>query len=212
MKIRMLFFFLIFAMNTKKSLIKMEKNSFWNEKWKPVWFEGITEQEKYEVSNFGRIRRFKKEINDWKVLKAQLVNGYRYFTFKSDTNRKNKKTKIVHKLVAEAFCEKPSEDYTFVLHLDYNKENNQADNLKWANREVLKEHHKENPNYKAINRKGRVTNSKLTETDVIRLKKKLKRGKNKLYKLAKEFGITHTQLNRIRSGENWGYIKIDEED
>jgi len=43
----------------------MEKSSFWNEKWKPVWFEGINEHEKYEVSNFGRIRRFKKEINDW---------------------------------------------------------------------------------------------------------------------------------------------------
>jgi len=38
---------------------------------------------------------------------------------------------------------------------------------------------------------------------------KLKRGKTKLYKIAKEFGITHTQLNRIRSGENWGHIKID---
>jgi hypothetical protein len=191
----------------------MEKSSFWNEKWKPVWFEGINEQEKYEVSNFGRIRRFKKEVNDWKVLKAQLVNGYRYFTFKSNTDWKHKKTKIVHKLVAEAFCEKPSDaSYTYVIHLDYNKENNQADNLKWANREVLKEHHKENPNYKAVNRKGRITNAKLTETDVIRLKKKLRRGKNKLYKLAKEFGITHTQLNRIRSGENWGHVKIEDED
>jgi hypothetical protein len=28
--------------------------------------------------------------------------------------------------------------------------------------------------------------------------------------IAKQFGITHTQLNRIRSGENWGYVKIDE--
>jgi len=74
---------------------------------------------------------------------------------------------------------------------------------------MLKEHHKNNPNYKNIQRKGRITNAKLTESEVIRLKKKLKRGKNKLYKLAKEFGITHTQLNRIRSGENWGHVKID---
>jgi hypothetical protein len=27
--------------------------------------------------------------------------------------------------------------------------------------------------------------------------------------IAKQFGITHTQLNRIRSGENWGYVTID---
>jgi hypothetical protein len=66
-------------------------------------------------------------------------------------------------------------------------------------------HHKLNPNYK----KGVINNAKLSETDVIRLKKKLKRSKNKLYKIAKEFGITHTQLNRIRSGENWGHIHVD---
>ena len=187
----------------------MEKTTYWNEKWKPIWFDGINENERYEVSNFGRIRRFKKDINDWKVLKAQLVNGYRYFTFKSNIDWKHKKTKIVHKLVAEAFCERPSEKHEFVIHIDYNKENNRADNLRWVTKDELKEHHKKNPNYLSINRKGRITNSKLTETDVIRLKKKLKRGKNKLYKLAKEFGITHTQLNRIRSGENWGHVKID---
>ncbi len=27
--------------------------------------------------------------------------------------------------------------------------------------------------------------------------------------IAKEFGITHTQLNRIRSGENWGHVKVE---
>ena len=45
--------------------------------------------------------------------------------------------------------------------------------------------------------------------EVIRLKKKLKRSNNPLYKIAKEFGITHTQLNRIRKGENWGHIEVD---
>jgi DNA-binding Xre family transcriptional regulator len=189
--------------------MEKEKNTFWNEKWATIVDKEINQQEKYEISNFGRIRRFKKEIKDWVILKSQNVNGYKYFTFKSNIDWKHKKTKIVHKLVAEAFCKKPSKDHEYVIHLDYKKENNRADNLKWVNREMLTEHHKENPNYKNINRKGRITNAKLTEADVIRLKKKLKRGKNKLYKLAKEFGITHTQLNRIRSGENWGHVKID---
>jgi DNA-binding Xre family transcriptional regulator len=165
-----------------------------------------------KFSNFGRIRRFKKEIDDWVILKSQNVNGYKYFTFKSNIDWKHKKTKIVHKLVAEAFCKKPNDEHEFVIHLDFKKENNHADNLKWVTRDMLSEHHKENPNYKNINRKGRITNAKLTESDVIRLKKKLKRGKYKLYKLAKEFGITHTQLNRIRSGENWGHVTIPEED
>jgi len=40
----------------------------------------------------------------------------------------------------------------------------------------------------------------------------VRRGKNPLYKIAREFGITHTQLNRIRKGENWGHVTIDDED
>jgi hypothetical protein len=187
----------------------MEKKSFWNEKWKPIVDDQINQNEKYEVSNFGRIRRFKEDINDWVILKSQNVNGYKYFTFKSNIDWKHKRTMIVHKLVATAFCEKPSDDHKYVIHIDYFKENNNAINLKWVTSQMLKEHHKNNPNYKNIQRKGRITNSKLTESEVMRLKKKLKRGKNKLYKLAKEFGITHTQLNRIRSGENWGHVKVD---
>jgi len=93
----------------------MEKKSFWNEKWKPVVDESINAQEKYEVSNFGRIRRFKVEINDWVILKSQNVNGYKYFTFKSNIDWKHKRTMIVHKLVASAFCEKPSEKHQYVL-------------------------------------------------------------------------------------------------
>ncbi len=187
----------------------MEKNTFWNEKWKLIDDEHIDANEKYEISNFGRIRRYKNEIDNWIILKSQNVNGYKYFTFKSTAVKHNKYTKIVHKLVAEAFCERPSEDHRFVIHLDFYKENNNAENLQWVTRQMMTKHHKENPNYKNINRKGNITNAKLTESEVMRLKKKLKRGKNKLYKLAKEFGITHTQLNRIRSGENWGHVKID---
>ncbi len=89
--------------------------------------------------------------------------------------------------------------------MDFNKENNHIRNLVWVNRDELFAHQAKNPNYK----KGLIRYSKLSETDVIRLKKKVQRGKNPLYKIAKEFGITHTQLNRIRSGENWGYVKID---
>jgi len=189
----------------------MEDKSYWNEKWKPVIFENIDDNEKYEVSDFGRIRRFKKNIEDWVILKNQLVNGYRYFTFKLNQKGK-KKAMIVHKLVATAFLDRPSDEHEFVIHLDYEKENNKVANLKWATRDDVTAHHKTNPNYNlGINKSRRLTNAKLTETDVIRLKKKLKRGKTRLSKIAREFGITHTQLNRIRNGENWGYVKIDED-
>ncbi|MBN2349284.1 MAG: HNH endonuclease [Bacteroidales bacterium] len=185
--------------------------NYWDEAWKPVKFDGINEQERYEISNYGRIRIYKKETNDWKILKPANVNGYQYFSFKSNIDWKHRKTKCVHRLVAELFLNRPSENYDNVIHLDFNKWNNYFKNLKWATREELLVHSQLSPRTKIAQekRKGTITNAKLTESQVMRLKMKLKRGKNPLYKIAKEFGITHTQLNRIRRGENWGHVKID---
>lgn len=189
----------------------MTDKLYWDEIWKPVWFEGLNEEEKYEVSNYGRVRLYKNGIGDWKIMNTANVNGYQYYSFKSNISWKKRRTKCVHVLVAELFCTKPSESHHSVIHHDFNKSNNFYRNLKWATTNDVNEHSRKSPRYKeaVIKRKGKATNAKLTETEVIRLKKKLKRGKNPLYKIAKAFGITHTQLNRIRSGENWGHVKVD---
>lgn len=180
--------------------------TFWNEEWKAINFKGINKTERYEISNYGKIRRFIATKNEWKYLKSSYIKGYKVFAFKAQAEDKKTVTKTIHKLVAEAFIKCPSEDHQFVIHLDFVKDNNHYKNLQWVTQTELYEHHKKNPNYQ----KGVIRNSKLSETEVIRLKKKLNRGKNKLYLIAKEFGITHTQLNRIRSGENWSHIKIEE--
>ncbi len=186
-------------------------NYFIDEKWSPVKFEGINENEAYEISNYGRLRIFKKNLNDWKIVKTANVRGYQYYSFKSNIDWKHRKTKCVHVLVAEIFCKRPSKKHDSVIHLDFNKSNNYYKNLQWSTREEVNEHSRRSPRYKIAleKRKGEVTNAKLTETQVIRLKKKLLRSKNPLYKIAREFGITHTQLNRIRRGENWGHVKVD---
>jgi len=180
----------------------METRNFKNEEWKILDISDLDEDEKYAISNFGRIRSFKNS-HDGVVIKGSLLKGYNILNVK--LQNKKRTTKYIHKLVAELFIPKDNPYQEFVIHVDYNKSNNHVSNLKWVTQQTMYAHHKINPNYK----RGTINNAKLTETDVIRLKKKLKRGKNKLYKIAKEFGITHTQLNRIRSGENWGHIKID---
>ena len=186
------------------------------EKWKPVWFENIHPDEKYEVSNFGRIRRWKPKHDDWKILSTSNQRkdgtGYHYFRFKGADNQL--RTKSVHRLVALAFVSKPSPEYDFVCHIDYNKGNNRADNLKWVTRSELVKHNQENPKVIAGHKRtlGLVRRAKLTESDVIRLKKKLKRGKTKVHMLAKEFGITEVQVNRIKKGENWKHITVDDKD
>ncbi len=98
-----------------------------------------------------------------------------------------------------------------MIHLDFDKQNNRAENLQWATKDEMVEHNRNNP--AVINRQipKRTRNYKLTEPKVRMIKKMLKSDKNRLKMIAKQFGITHTQLNRIRSGENWKNVKIDDE-
>jgi hypothetical protein len=51
---------------------------------------------------------------------------------------------------------------------------------------------------------------KLTVTKVMHLKKLIfdPKRKTRLKMLAKQFGISEMQVSRIKSGENWGHIKI----
>jgi hypothetical protein len=190
----------------------MASTNYFDEKWKGVFFDRIDPDEKYEVSNYGQIRRFDRKKNEWKIQKPANVNGYAYFSFRTleDENGKSRITKSLHRIVAELFLGSPKGNSNNVIHLDFDKWNNKVSNLKWVSRENMFAHSRKSPRTALAieRRKGEITNSKLTATDVMRLKKKLKRGKNPLYKIAKEFGITHTQLNRIRRGENWAHVKV----
>ena len=196
----------------------MRQEKYWNEEWKRFTLPGMRDGEIYEVSTYGRVKHYNKKLDEWQFLST--INQYKDKTgFEYVNNFKRKKgttkrvTDSIHRLVAANYCDQPSDKYKYVIHKDYNKLNNHFENLKWVTQHELNIHNNNNPKvqFARSNRKGHITNSKLTETDVIRLKKKVKRGKNPLYKIAREFGITHTQLNRIRKGVNWGHVKIDDE-
>lgn len=185
------------------------------EVWVRLNFAGLKEDEIYEISNHGRLRHWYQKLNDFKIMKQSSVRGYKYFMwFKSADGWDNKIKKIVHRLVAEVFIGPPVDDQEFIIHLDHDKGNNYYKNLKWVSRADMTEHNMSNPRIMASHaaRKGRINNSKLTEADVLRLKLKIKRGKVRLYQIAKEFGITHTQLNRIRKGQNWAHVKLEDEE
>lgn len=177
------------------------KQAYFSEIWKPLEISNLSDKELYEISNYGRIKSY-KGIPEGNIIKNTKVRGYDALVVRLKNNKST--TKYVHKLVAEHFIPKDDELQENVIHLDFDKQNNHTSNLKWVTRQTMFEHQRINPNYT----RGMISNSKLSETDVMRLKLKLNRGKNKLYLLANEFGITHTQLNRIRKGENWAHVKV----
>jgi len=185
---------------------------FFNEQWKEVHFEKGALKLRYAVSNYGRVVSFSDKIENGRLLKGNLIGGYPAICVRPFGKSK---TFYIHRLVAEYFLDKPSEECDFVVHVDFNKENNVSSNLRWMTEDEKNTHNIDNPFVKAGRAKRHENNKhrghKLTSTQVIRIKKMLQNPnrKKRMKMIAKEFGISEMQLYRIKSGENWGHIKID---
>lgn len=198
----------------------MEKKnqSFWYEKWTPIVFEGIENPPRYDISNYGRLRSYQSGSaasrvestgrTEGTLIKGSVIQGYRSLNIRSGGKTLNR---YVHKLVAEHFVERQHPHQTFVIHADHDKQNNVYNNLRWATKDEMTAHNRNNPNLTNRPAAQRTRNYKLTESKVKIIKKLLRNDKNRLKMIAKQFGITHTQLNRIRSGENWKHVTIDED-
>lgn len=94
--------------------------------WKPIiGYEGL-----YEVSNFGNV----KSLN-WRntgVEKCLYLKKHNkgYFQVELCKNKKRKMF-LVHRIVAEAFLPNPLKK-TQINHKDYNRQNNNVENLEWC--------------------------------------------------------------------------------
>ena len=79
----------------------------------------INEKAKIEISDGGEIRRDGMIINqhEWNGYRGVYILGHQYY---------------VHRLVAEFFCKK-EKGKDLVDHIDGNKANNKASNLRWVN-------------------------------------------------------------------------------
>lgn len=119
-----------------------------------VWKDVVGFEDYYEVSNTGKVRR-KDHITVYKngararfsqtILKPSVFKkGYLmvYLSVKS-----KKKTKSVHRIVAEAFIPNPENKET-VNHKDLDKTNNHVSNLEWLTNEENIQHSIDNGMYK----------------------------------------------------------------
>ena len=182
--------------------------SYLPEKWKEIEFdENISENEKYQISTYGNIKSFKVEKEFGELITPYVINNYKCLKIKKSNGKVT--TKYLHKLVAITFVEKNDPSQNLVIHLDYDKNNNNSWNLAWATKKESLKHQFKHPRYATP--AGRVVNSKLTEGRVKIIKRKLldPNRKTRLKIIARQFGVSEMQLQRIKTGENWGYVSID---
>ena len=184
--------------------------SFWNEEWKDIELEDDTKtgrRKKYAISNCGRVVSYNESIENGKLLKFGLIQGYHTLSL---GNHKIKYSRCIHKLVAHYFLPEPEEGHSFVIHYDFDKLNNSVKNLQWATHEQVVEHQNYNPKVQ-LSRKNhtrRKKGPKLTDASVKRLKKAINDpDRKRTYKqIAKHYGISQTQLYRIKSGKDWAHV------
>lgn len=171
----------------------METNKYYTPKVE-IWKDVKDYEEEYEVSNLGNIRR--------KVKNLKLGNNKS--GYKSISLSKNGiiETKLMHRLVAEAFITNP-ENKEQVNHIDCNKSNNDINNLEWNTPEENIKHAVNNDRQRDQN--GENNNmSKLTQEDVNFIRDKVKEGMT-TYKIHKEFyPYLHQQtIYAITSNRLW---------
>lgn len=168
---------------------------------------------KYAVSSHGRLASYDTNIEDKYILKLHLNGGFPMATI--HVNGKSKAL-FVHNAMAVAFLKKHSPKCNCVIHLDYDKANNELSNLKWATKAEQVEHSKTSPYVLAsVARKvyNGATARKLDEKKVILLKKEIWNPKRKLSfkQIAAKYGIAEMNLYRIKNGEMWFHVHVDGE-
>lgn len=185
------------------------------EKWKPIEFpKKVKLQKKYLVSNSGKLASYADSPKNAQKLKAKRIEDYHCISIRMFGV---KKSLFVHRLVAEAFLRQPTAKHKFVIHLDHNKGNNNASNLKWTTLDQQVEHRKGSPAVKRAIRERVLQNGDyakvLTETKVRKMKVELFDAKRKrtLKQIAKAYGVSEMNIYRIKSGEFWYKIKVRNE-
>lgn len=160
--------------------------------------------EDYYVTNEGEIISLK--YNKKRILK-KYINKRGYYYVRLSKNGKAK-SKSIHRFVALAFIENPN-NYEQVNHIDGNKKNNNVDNLEWCSSHQNMRHAIDTglcipPVFKGSNHGM----AKLTEDDVIEIKKLIKENKLKSSEIGKIFNVSKGTINHIKSGKTWKHVQI----
>jgi hypothetical protein len=183
------------------------------EQWKQIQFQGWKSlSKKYAVSNLGRCASYSKDVTeDGKLLKGSVTTGYQTLNLHRPEHNG---TIYLHREIARLFLKKPGNRHKFVIHLNHNKKDNRAANLKWTTLEEMAAHQQKSPlkiAYKKLQQEKSATQKglKLTPTQVKTIKKIIADPKRRLTysQLAKKYNVSEMTIYRIKSGENWGKVK-----
>lgn len=178
------------------------------EEWKPIKIRGQKNLRKqYAASSMGRMASFTDNILEGKLLNGSNTSGYKTLNLHIEGQNG---TLYFHREVAKLFCTKNSPKEKFVIHINHDRSDNRAKNLKWVTQETAIAHQQKSPAkqaYKEV-QSNRKKGLKLTATQAKTIKSAIQNPRRKLThkQLAEKFGVTEMTIYRIKSGESWNHI------
>jgi hypothetical protein len=152
----------------------------------------------YMITDKGKVyskisNKYLKNCSD--SMGYEIVTLYKYA---------KKKTRTIHRLVAEAFIENPLNKKE-VNHKDGNKQNNNISNLEWVSRSENQKHAFNTGLQKPVRGENH-GNSKLKKHDISAIKLLSKTG-YKHQVIADYFNVSRRCIGLIIKGQRWAYIK-----
>lgn len=123
---------LVYNKPYSKDNIKTLKNQLWKEIEQT---EGL-----YYISNKGRV----KSLQGYETIILKAFHNQQGYSRVDIVENGKRQTKLIHRLVAAAFLPLPQKLEMQLHHKDFNKDNNEADNLEWLSPAEHAEKHKNN--------------------------------------------------------------------
>lgn len=180
-------------------------NYYLDENFKPsneIWIE-VNNFNNYKISNYGRI----KEINNEKLIKPFFCGGKRLRNGRPLQvclhNKSEKKFFVLNNLVATTFIPNPNK-LPCSNHKDGNKTNNHISNLEWLSYSDNQIHAIKLGLKQDIGENN--IHSKLTEKEVIEIRRLYSNGEIGYKKLAKIFKVKACTISQIVRGKSWKHL------
>lgn len=169
--------------------------------WKDIQgYEGL-----YQVSCSGLVKSLERINNQNHRIKECFIKptkaGKGYLKAKL-CKGKDTKCFYIHRLVASAFCQKPT-SANQVNHIDGNKANNFARNLEWITAKGNVQHALVKGLIPWIGAGSHY--AKLTEEKVAEILTLLRKGEITATAIAKQFNVSNGCISMIANGKTWKY-------
>jgi len=172
--------------------------------WKPIpGYEGI-----YEISDEGAVRRITKggswNATPGRILKSHAHPTRGYVAIDLCKNGHSKRHRI-HRLVLLAFVGLPPTSRTEVNHRNGNVQDNRLQNLEWCSPHENMEHSYQQLNH-ARTPGSKNGNSKLTEPQVLEIRRLYATGGYTLKALSQMYGVHFSAIARIVNRRVWRHV------